>query len=235
MRCLVASTDGWHAHAWRSHPEAGRERSQRERERERGASVLLCAAARQGATRGAGDTIASTRGCPECLQAGRLHGSAIPRAAGGRLSSDVVESEHRAAAPRRRPRGWLTGSRRLVFTRSYVRRRVRVEIYDGPRTGITPARRIVWAAGTLVQAATGATARPPRSGARRASGATGRRASVDRTVGHVARARSSGSGAYCLRLHPDRAPERKRNPALLKLWCCALPLPSCSDPSVRGD
>ena len=152
--------------------------AERERERERGASVLLCAAARQGATRGAGDTIASTRGCPECLQAGRLHGSAIPRAAGGRLSSDVVESEHRAAAPRRRPRGWLTGSRRLVFTRSYVRRRVRVEIYDGPRTGITPARRIVWAAGTLVQAATGATARPPRSGARRASGATGRRASV---------------------------------------------------------
>ena len=152
--------------------------AERERERERGASVLLCAAARQGATRGAGDTIASTRGCPECLQAGRLHGSAIPRAAGGRLSSDVVESEHRAAAPRRRPRGWLTGSRRLVFTRSYVRRRVRVEIYDGPRTGITPARRIVWAAGTLVQAATGATARPPRSGARRPSGATGRRASV---------------------------------------------------------
>ena len=153
--------------------------AERERERERGASVLLCAAARQGATRGAGDTIASTRGCPECLQAGRLHGSAIPRAAGGRLSSDVVESEHRAAAPRRRPRGWLTGSRRLVFTRSYVRRRVRVEIYDGPRTGHNaPARRIVWAAGTLVQAATGATARPPRSGARRASGATGRRASV---------------------------------------------------------
>ena len=128
--------DGMPTHGGAIQKRAESGRRERERERERGASVLLCAAARQGATRGAGDTIASTRGCPECLQAGRLHGSAIPRAAGGRLSSDVVESEHRAAAPRRRPRGWLTGSRRLVFTRSYVRRRVRVEIYDGPRTGI---------------------------------------------------------------------------------------------------
>ena len=152
--------------------------AERERERERGASVLLCAAARQGATRGAGDTIASTRGCPECLQAGRLHGSAIPRAAGGRLSSDVVESEHRAAAPRRRPRGWLTGSRRLVFNVRTLGARPRRNLRRTTHRHNTGTRRIVWAAGTLVQAATGATARPPRSGARRASGATGRRASV---------------------------------------------------------
>ena len=233
MRCLVASTDGWHAHAWRSHPEAGRERSQREREREREREARACCSARRrGKVPHGAPAIQSHRhGAVLSVFRGRLHGSAIPRAAGGRLSSDVVESEHRAAAPRRRPRGWLTGSRRLVFTPvAYVRRAVRVEIYDGPhrqRHGGSYGRQ------ALVQAATGATAKPPRSGARRASGATGRRASVPSATW-----REHGRpvpGRYCLRLHPDRAPERKRNPALLKLWCCALPLPSCSDPSVRGD
>ena len=162
--------------------------------------MRLCAPARQGATGRAhscgprGDTVASTRGCPECPQ-----GASSRQCHGG-------QERPRAGASRGAGGSWLCPK---------LRQGTRIR-------GLGVSRNLRRTAQQERGRRRSARLQAPRGAARGRAAETIRHGNPSATL-----------PAY--RLHGCPA-ERKRNPALLKLWCCALPLAVLLwSLAVRGD